>query len=171
MEMQMTNFVDNIELKENVDPESGARGSKLVWRNLNVYAKIAGKGFFKRERPTLKRIINNCNGSVESGTLLALMGSSGAGKSTLMSALAYRNARESKEDRETCDRHSAACLSLIAAGIVVKGEVLVDDTRIGPFMHRQSGFVHQDDLFNGALTVLEHITFMVLLHQQQLPRE
>lgn len=103
MEMQMTNFVDNVELKESVEPESGNRGSKLVWRNLNVYAKIAGKGFFKRERPTLKRIINNCNGSVRSGTLLALMGSSGAGKSTLMSALAYRNAREWNRDLESSD--------------------------------------------------------------------
>lgn len=36
---------------------------------------------------------------------------------------------------------------------------------IGPFMHRISGFVHQDDLFMGGLTVLEHITFMVELNQ------
>ena len=28
-------------------------------------------------------------------------------------------------------------------------------------MHRISGFVHQDDLFMGHLTVLEHLTFMV----------
>lgn len=34
--------------------------------------------------------------------------------------------------------------------------------QVGPFMHRLSGFVHQDDLFIGALTVLEHITFMVM---------
>lgn len=30
-------------------------------------------------------------------------------------------------------------------------------------MHRKSGFVHQDDLFHGALTVLEHITLMANL--------
>lgn len=30
-------------------------------------------------------------------------------------------------------------------------------------MHRLSGFVHQDDLFMGALTVLEHITFVANL--------
>lgn len=64
---------------------------------------------------------------------------SGAGKSTLMSALAYRN----------------------PAGTIVKGDILVNNRPVGPFMHRLSGFVHQDDLFNGALTVLEHITFMV----------
>lgn len=28
-------------------------------------------------------------------------------------------------------------------------------------MHRLSGFVHQDDLFDGTLTVLEHLTFIV----------
>lgn len=64
---------------------------------------------------------------------------SGAGKSTLMSALAHRN----------------------PAGTIVKGDILVNNRPVGPFMHRLSGFVHQDDLFNGALTVLEHITFMV----------
>lgn len=95
--MEMKNFVDNIELQQtsiNVNNEqiSEQLGSKIIWRNLNVYAKIPSNGFFKRNKPVLKRIINNCNGIVESGTLLALMGSSGAGKSTLMSALAYRNA-------------------------------------------------------------------------------
>lgn len=64
---------------------------------------------------------------------------SGAGKSTLMSTLAHRN----------------------AAGTTVEGDILVNNRPVGPFMHRLSGFVHQDDLFNGALTVLEHITFMV----------
>lgn len=34
-------------------------------------------------------------------------------------------------------------------------------------MHRLSGFVHQDDLFNGSLTVLEHITFVVLTIDHQ----
>lgn len=69
--------------------------------------------------------------------------SSGAGKSTLMSALAHRN----------------------PAGTTVKGDILVNNRPIGPFMHRLSGFVHQDDLFNGALTVSEHITFMVCILQ------
>lgn len=29
-------------------------------------------------------------------------------------------------------------------------------------MHRISGYVYQDDLFIGALTVLEHLNFMVI---------
>lgn len=32
--------------------------------------------------------------------------------------------------------------------------------KIGPFMQRLSGFVHQEDLFYGSLTVLEHLTCM-----------
>lgn len=47
--------------------------------------------------------------------------------------------------------------------MIVKGDILVDNIHIGPFMHRKSGFIHQDDLFSGALTVLEHITLMANL--------
>lgn len=47
------------------------------------------------------------------------------------------------------------------AGTVVRGEILLNNRPIGPFMHRLSGFVHQDDLFDGNLTVLEHLTFIV----------
>lgn len=32
-------------------------------------------------------------------------------------------------------------------------------------MHRLSGFVHQDDLFDGTLTVLEHLTFIVRIQR------
>lgn len=52
-------------------------------------------------------------------------------------------------------------LCCFLAGTIVKGEILVNNRPIGPFMHRYSGFVHQDDLFNGSLTVLEHMSFMV----------
>lgn len=46
-------------------------------------------------------------------------------------------------------------------GTTVHGDILLNGRRIGPFMHRISGFVHQDDLFLGTLTVVEHLTFMV----------
>lgn len=51
--------------------------------------------------------------------------------------------------------------SFAAAGTVVKGDIQCMHRSIGPFMHRLSGFVHQDDLFDGTLTVLEHLTFVV----------
>lgn len=49
----------------------------------------------------------------------------------------------------------------ISAGTTVRGEILVNNRPIGPFMHRMSGFVHQDDIFDASLTVLEHLTFIV----------
>lgn len=53
-------------------------------------------------------------------------------------------------------------LSLPPAGTVVQGDILINGRRVGPFMHRISGYVYQDDLFIGALTVLEHLNFMVI---------
>ena len=46
-------------------------------------------------------------------------------------------------------------------GTLVQGEILINGRKIGPFMNRLSGFVHQEDLFIGVLTVKEHLTFMV----------
>jgi len=39
----------------------------------------------------------------------------------------------------------------------------VNGCQVGPFMRRMSGFVHQDDLFFGSLTVIEHLTVMAHL--------
>lgn len=48
-----------------------------------------------------------------------------------------------------------------ACGTIVQGDIICNGRRVGPFMHRMSGFVHQDDLFHGSLTVYEHLSFMV----------
>ncbi|ALC44852.1 maker763 [Drosophila busckii] len=109
-------------------------GATLVWRDLCVYTNV-GSG------KHMKRIINNSTGAVQPGSLMALMGASGSGKTTLMSTLAYRQ----------------------PAGTVVQGDILINGRRVGPFMHRISGYVYQDDLFIGALTVLEHLNFMAHL--------
>ncbi|XP_030380289.1 protein scarlet [Scaptodrosophila lebanonensis] len=111
------------------------QGATLVWRDLCVYTNVGGSG------KNMKRIINNSTGAIQPGTLMALMGASGSGKTTLMSTLAYRQ----------------------PAGTVVQGDILINGRRIGPFMHRISGYVYQDDLFMGTLTVLEHLNFMAQL--------
>lgn len=49
------------------------------------------------------------------------------------------------------------------AGTVVDGDILVNGCQVGPFMRRLTGFVHQDDIFFGSLTVLEHLTVMAHL--------
>lgn len=51
--------------------------------------------------------------------------------------------------------------SKFSAGVVVQGDIQCMNRTVGPFMHRLSGFVHQEDLFDGTLTVLEHLTFVV----------
>lgn len=50
---------------------------------------------------------------------------------------------------------------LSTVGTVVHGDILINGRRIGPFMHKISGFVHQEDIFMDNLTVVEHLTFMV----------
>ncbi|XP_077283935.1 ATP-binding cassette transporter scarlet [Arctopsyche grandis] len=109
-------------------------GATLVWREVSVYAK-------HRQQKTFKRLVNSVSGAVRPGTLVALMGPSGAGKSTLMGALAYRN----------------------PTGYTMDGDILLNGRRIGPYMHRLSGFMHQEDLFVGCLTVEEHLQLMARL--------
>lgn len=109
-------------------------GATLAWRDVSIYAA-------RNSTRKIKRIINNATGAITGGSLVALMGSSGSGKTTLMSALAYRS----------------------ASGTIVNGDILVNGRKIGPFMRRLSGFVHQDDLFFGKLTVMEHMMCMANL--------
>jgi ATP-binding cassette, subfamily G (WHITE), eye pigment precursor transporter len=52
---------------------------------------------------------------------------------------------------------------LISAATIVQGDILVNGQEIGPYMYRLSGFVHQDDIFIGSLTVYEHLNFMANL--------
>lgn len=61
--------------------------------------------------------------------------------------------------------------SFILAGTVVNGDILVNGCKIGPFMRRLSGFVHQEDLFFGSLTVMEHLTCMANLKLDRNVRE
>lgn len=47
-------------------------GANLVWRNVNIYTKDKSCG---RNGNQLKCIINNASGTIEGGTLMAVMGS------------------------------------------------------------------------------------------------
>ena len=67
---------------------------------------------------------------------------SGSGKSTLMTTLAQRNPGE----------------VMVDADIQYNGRPLTAE------MRRMAGFVYQDDLFVGSLTVREHLEFAVWFH-------
>ncbi|XP_076032222.1 protein scarlet-like isoform X2 [Oratosquilla oratoria] len=121
-------------------------GITLTWRDLSVYVPQK-KSWFRRDskyRP-FKRVLNNVSGAVRPGSLVALMGSSGAGKSTLMNALANRTPGE----------------------VMVDGDILVNGRTATRHMSGLSGYVHQDDLFVGSLTVKEHLTFMARLRMDR----
>ncbi|XP_045533767.1 protein scarlet [Papilio machaon] len=109
----------------------------LVWRDLSVHVKL--------KDGKLKRLVNNVSGIAKPGTLVALMGPSGAGKTTLMSALAYRN----------------------PIGTLIDGEIAMNGLPVGDFMHRESGYMHQDELFVDNLTVIEHLSIMARLRMDR----
>nr|APD26533.1 ATP-binding cassette transporter subfamily G-like 5 protein [Brachionus koreanus] len=89
-----------------------------------------------------KQILTNVRGIVKPGQLCAIMGASGAGKTTLLNILNFRNKGK---------------LS-IEADVKING-IQTDWDMIT----RYSGFVQQDDLFHGVLTVREHLTFVTML--------
>lgn len=90
-------------------------------------------------------------------TFLKKIGFSGSGKSTLMAALAHRD----------IGKYNFINLSEIfliyfpSGGMCVDGDIVINGRPIGNFMRHYSGFMHQEDIFVGSLTVLEHMNIMV----------
>ncbi|XP_041977735.1 protein scarlet-like [Aricia agestis] len=125
------------ELEEVLGSTPSSRPCSLVWRDVTVHIKL--------KDGKLKRLVNSVSGIAKPGTLVALMGPSGAGKTTLMSALAHRN----------------------PAGTIVDGDIAMNGTKVGEFMHRESGYMHQDDLFVDNLTVIEHLSVMARLRMDR----
>jgi ABC-type multidrug transport system ATPase subunit len=75
------------------------------------------------------------------------MGSSGAGKTSLLNALNFRNNESLKIDGE----------------IRVNGHLIDSLNEIACI----SGYVQQDDLFIGSLTVKENLTFQAMLRMDE----
>ncbi|CAH2074506.1 unnamed protein product, partial [Iphiclides podalirius] len=125
------------EVEELLGTTQPSRPCTLVWRDVSVHVKL--------KDGKLKRLVNNVSGIAKPGTLVALMGPSGAGKTTLMSALAYRN----------------------PVGTVTDGDVAMNGMPVGDFMHQQSGYMHQDELFVENLTVIEHLSIMARLRMDR----
>ena len=87
------------------------------------------------QRPILRGV----SGVARPGEMVAIMGSSGAGKTTLLNILAGRvNMRKGDE---------------------LTGQVLVNGERRNPMWRRTAGYVEQEDLLYGDLTVQETIQF------------
>jgi len=106
-------------------------GCYMQWKNLVYEVDIKKDG--KKQK---LRLLNEINGYVKPGMLLALMGPSGAGKSTLLDVLANRK-----------------------TGGHTLGEILINGSPRTKFFTRTSAYVEQFDVLPPTQTVRESILF------------
>eukprot|EP01132_Coremiostelium_polycephalum_P000972 gene972-1237_t len=106
-------------------------GCYMQWKNLVYEVDIKKDG--KRQR---LRLLNEINGYVKPGMLLALMGPSGAGKSTLLDVLANRK-----------------------TGGHIYGDILINGAPRTQYFTRTSAYVEQLDVLPPTQTVREAIQF------------
>lgn len=84
---------------------------------------------------------------------------SGSGKTTLMAALAYRSSGDILISYIYILIIST--LYILIGGVTVEGDILINGRTIDSYMRFLSGFMHQEDIFVGSLTVWEHMSIMV----------
>lgn len=125
-------------------------GITFAWSNICVSTREEklGKccGLISSGVKPAKQILKNVSGMVRPGELLAIMGASGAGKSTLLNTLLFRNMGDLK----------------------VSGTRMANRSLVTPnSLTALSGYVQQDDLFVGTLTVSEHLTFQAMVRMDK----
>ena len=91
-----------------------------------------------------RQLLNDVQGYVKPGTMTALMGESGAGKTTLLNVLAQR----------------------VNMGVIT-GEMLVNGEPIDHSFQRKTGYVQQQDVHVGEMTVREALQFSALLRRSK----
>lgn len=136
----------------------GAAGSSHLLRNTTVH-NISWSGITvtvtDRETKRPKTLLDNVQGYVEAGEILALMGPSGCGKTTLLNVLAGR--QPTTNSSSTITRKAT---SKTSKGPKATGTVRVNGTIPQPTtLRRLSRFVEQEDALIGSLTVRETLTF------------
>ncbi|XP_042368219.1 LOW QUALITY PROTEIN: broad substrate specificity ATP-binding cassette transporter ABCG2-like [Plectropomus leopardus] len=114
------------------------RGATVSFHNID-YKVTVGGNCLCRKKGTTKDILIDLNGIMKPG-LNAIMGATGSGKSSFLDVLAARK--------------DPAGLS---------GEVLIDGAHQPPNFKCLSGYVVQDDVVMGTLTVRENFTFSAAL--------
>jgi len=114
---------------------------EITWKNLTSSIMVG-----KRKKKTRRVLLNNVNGYVRPGQLLAIMGPSGAGKTTMLNLLAGRAYHQK-----------------------ISGQVLINGKEVPQTDYNQfTGFVTQDDVMHTFLTVKETIDFSATM---RLPKE
>eukprot|EP01113_Clastostelium_recurvatum_P019864 TRINITY_DN2352_c0_g1_i2.p1 TRINITY_DN2352_c0_g1~~TRINITY_DN2352_c0_g1_i2.p1 ORF type:complete len:993 (+),score=221.18 TRINITY_DN2352_c0_g1_i2:230-3208(+) len=127
---------------ENISCELGGRSG---WASSleRAWATMTRNGDNKHAttRKTKGRVVlQNLSGTIEPGKITAIFGASGAGKTTFIDILAGRK----------------------NTGIV-KGDVYVNNEPRNKAFKRISGYVTQDDVMLGTLTVREHLAYTAML--------
>uniref|UniRef100_A0A673N6B2 ATP-binding cassette sub-family G member 2-like n=1 Tax=Sinocyclocheilus rhinocerous TaxID=307959 RepID=A0A673N6B2_9TELE len=117
---------------------SPRRGATVSFHNINYSVKMKS-GFLCKRKLTQKNILIQLNGIMRPG-LNAILGATGSGKSSFLDVLAARK--------------DPAGLS---------GEVLIDGDPQPPNFKCLSGYVVQDDVVMGTLTVRENLRFSAAL--------
>ncbi|CAF4254602.1 unnamed protein product, partial [Adineta steineri] len=135
-----------------LDPTSDRVSTILVWERLTVLSREdKTTEFFRKVRscnryvPKRKCLLNNVSGAITGG-LWAVMGPSGSGKSTLLNTLVCR----------------------LDVNTITQGEMRLNGAPYNNAeLKRIAGYVMQDDLLNGSLTVEETLMYTAEL---RLPR-
>jgi len=102
----------------------------LAWRDLNYEVVDRDK-----KDKQMKRILQNVNGHIQSGTVTAVLGPSGSGKTSLLNCISTRTKNG------------------------VTGSITVNGQPMEPGFRRNIGYVAQDDAFHNALTVRETLLY------------
>ncbi|XP_014816981.1 PREDICTED: ATP-binding cassette sub-family G member 2 [Calidris pugnax] len=124
-------------------PDSASKGgSVLTFHNVSYHVKMK-TGFLCFQKTTHKEVLRNVNGIMRPG-LNAILGPTGSGKSSLLDILAARK-----------DPHG------------LSGDILINGVPQPANFKCTSGYVVQDDVVMGTLTVRENLKFSAAL---RLPR-
>eukprot|EP00741_Cyanophora_paradoxa_P025294 tig00000361_g24413.t1 len=126
------NFVVPVNSSKGIKPAKGY----ITFKNLSYSVTAKDENGSTVE----KVLLQNINGFVRPGMLIALMGPSGGGKTTLMDVLAGRK-----------------------TGGKIGGEILVNGKPKDQFFNRVAGYVEQFDLLLGTQTVRDAVVFSAML--------
>ncbi|CAF0768796.1 unnamed protein product [Didymodactylos carnosus] len=120
----------------------------LTWHGIRALApskqgKLSKKisSLLGKEIKEDKVLLKGVNGIVSPGHMCAIMGASGAGKTTLMNILTHR--RPGK--------------------LLIESDVRINGQKMRRDISGLSGYVQQDELFIGSLSVREHLRFHSML--------
>ncbi|RXN02268.1 ATP-binding cassette sub-family G member 2-like [Labeo rohita] len=132
------NNVSRTKVSTRMSSSSPRRGATVSFHNINYSVKMKS-GFICKRKVTKKNILIELNGIMRPG-LNAILGVTGSGKSSFLDVLAARKDPSG-----------------------LSGEVLIDGAPQPPNFKCLSGYVVQDDVVMGTLTVRENLRFSAAL--------